>query len=152
MGEFLVAKFPDRSVAHRASIALDKRRSHGATIYGSALVCKDAEDRISVSDRKEHEGAPATVAALIGGLAGFAASPIGAVTGAISGALVGLAADSINRETHTKLLKTISHEIGENNSVLIAEVAPADLGSFEALMRHCGGTILHPAAENKLSP
>jgi uncharacterized membrane protein len=147
MGEFLVATFASRSAAHQASIALDKRRSHGATIYGSALVCKDSDNRISVSHRKEHEGAPAMVAAVIGALAGFAAGPVGVVTGAISGALVGLAADAIARESHTNLLKAISREVARDGTVLMAEVAPADLGCFETLIRHCGGTILHSTAE-----
>jgi uncharacterized membrane protein len=148
MGECLVSKFPGRSAAHQASIALEKLRGRGATIYAWAVVCKDSDGRISVSDRRKYQGEPATVAALIGGLAGFvAAGPIGAMTGAISGALVGSSADSIERESHSKLLNTISHEVANDTAVLIAEVAPADTGSVEALIRHCGGTILHSATQ-----
>ena len=146
MVECLVSKFPGRSAAHQASIALEKLRGRGTTIYAWAVVCKNSEGRISVSDRREHQGKPATVAALIGGLAGFvAAGPLGAMTGAISCALVGSSADSIERDAHSNSLNKISHEIGSNMTVLIAEVAPADIGSFEALIQHCGGIILHSA-------
>jgi uncharacterized membrane protein len=144
MGEFLASKFLSRSAAHQASIALDKLRGRGAMIYAWAVVYKNSDDRISVSDRKEYEGKPATVAALIGGLAGFtAAGPFGAITGAVSGALVGIAADSVEREAHLSLVDAISREIRSDNAVLIAEVAPADVGSLEALMHHCGGAFLH---------
>jgi uncharacterized membrane protein len=149
MGELLVAKFPDRPAAHQASIALDKLRDHGATIYGWAVICKNSEGRISVSDRKEYEGTPATVAALIGGLAGFGASPpFGAILGAVSGALVGIAAESTERQAHLSLLNKISHEIRNDATVLVTEVASADVGSFEALIRHCGGTMLHSTTQS----
>jgi hypothetical protein len=92
----------------------------------------------------EHEGHATAVAAFIGALAGFAVSPLGAVAGAVGGALVGIAAESTDREARAELLKTVSHEVGLNNAVLMADVAPADADSFRALIENLGGAILHP--------
>lgn len=151
MSEFLVSKFQSPSAAHRASIALEKLRVRGVTIYAWAVVCKNSDNRISISDRREYPGKPATVAALIGGLAGFtAAGPFGALTGAAGGALVGVAAKSVNRDAQLKLLDTISHEIGRDNTVLITEAEPTDTGSLEALIHHCGGTIMPSRMEQSV--
>ena len=151
MGQFLVAKFPSRSAAHQASIALDKLHGRGATVHAWAVVCKNLEGWISVSERSQYQGKPAIIAALIGGLAGFSAGPVGAITGAVGGALVGIAADSVELQAHSDLLNTISQEIGRNSTVLIAEIAPTDTGSFEALITHCGGTILDSSIPAALS-
>lgn len=144
MGELLVSKFAGQSAAHQASVALEKLQTHGTAIYAWAALCKDSDNLISVSDRREYTEKPAAIAALIGGLAGFAAGgSFGAIAGAISGGTVGVSADSIQRQINLNLLHKIANEIARDTAVLIAEVAPGEIGSFETLMENYGGTIVH---------
>ena len=144
MGELLVSKFAGQSSAHQASVALEQLQTHETAIYAWAVLCKDSENRISVSNRKEYREKPAAVAALIGGLAGFAAGgSFGAIAGAISSGAVAVSADSIQRQINLNLLHKIANEIARDTAVLIAEVAPGEIGSFETLIEHCGGTIVH---------
>ena len=145
MGELIVAKFSDLGAARGAATVLNANRDSGVTTYASAVLYKASDDRVSVSDRTEYEGHVTAVAAFIGALAGLAVSPLGAVAGAVGGALVGIAAASTDREARARLLLTVSHELGSDNAVLMADVAPADADSFRALMQKLGGAILQPS-------
>jgi uncharacterized membrane protein len=144
MGELIAAKFSDLPAARSATTALGEHRDPSVTIYAYAILYKNSDWRISVSDRMEHKGHATAVAALIGALAGLAVSPLLAVVGAVGGALTGTAAESTDREARADLVKAVAQEVG-SNAVLVVDVAPADADSVRALIQNLGGTILQPS-------
>lgn len=146
MGELIAAKFADLEAAHCAATALGKDCDRKMEIYASAILYKNSEGRVSVSDRIQNSGHATIVATFIGALAGLAISPLGAVAGAVGGALFGIAATSTDRDARAELLETVSHEIGSASAVLMANVAPTDADSFRAVIRNLGGAILHPSS------
>ena len=143
MSQFVVATFPDVATATKANKSLRDFRATGMTVYGSALLGKDSNGRISVLHRVADSSHATAVAALIGGVAGLPAGPLGAAIGAIGGGLIGMSADLTDRGVGRELAEKVSHSLAAGNGAIIADIAPEVVLSFEARVKALGGAILH---------
>lgn len=142
MGEFVAAVFPDKASADAANMALKKLHARGMVIYGSAVVSKGPDGKVSVTDEIA-EGSSATVgAALIGGLAGLAVGPIAAAIGAVSGALIGGSADLTDKGVGREIITRLAEELASGKDAIVADIAPDDLNAFEARLKKFGGTLI----------
>lgn len=147
MSEFVVIAFPDGASTEQASSVLRDLRAAGLTIYGSVILAKDPNGKVSVFDRVKVGSRAAMIAALIGALAGLPAGPVAAVLGAAGGVLVGISANLTNVGSAERLLEKLSHELGASKSALVVDLAPGVIASFVDRMQKLGGTVLHPALE-----
>ena len=158
MSKFVVATFPDVAMASEANKSLDELRAMGTTVYGWAVLGKDANGRISVLHRVTDSSRAAAVAALIGALAGLPAGLLvagpdvqvalpagllGAALGAVGGGLVGITADLTDRGVGRELAEKVSHALAAGSGAVIADIAPQGMPAFGARMKAVGGTILH---------
>lgn len=144
MSQFVVVVFSDKASTDKGSLFLKKLGTEGMTIHRSAVLSKNAEGRISVSDRVEEKSYATLVTALIGGLAGFPAGLEASVAGAVGGALFGISAELTHRGASNQLVNKVSRELAHSKFAIVAEIASEDLASFERCMKEIRGTITHP--------
>jgi len=86
--------FPDQTKIAQAIRALQKFHSERTIkMYGSAVVTKSADGKLSVREITKEGHGGTLVAALIGALAGLAVGPVAAAITATGGAIIGNAAD-----------------------------------------------------------
>jgi len=145
MSQFVVATFPNETMATEANESVNELRATGTTVYGWAVLAKDSQGRISVLHRVADSSHATAVAALIGALAGLPAGPLGAVMGAIGGGLIGMSADLTDRGAGRALAEKVSHALAAGNGAIVADVSSDARLPFEARMKAVGGTILHAA-------
>lgn len=152
MSELVAASFRGYLPDTRMREAMDALQAGGATVYAWALVCRDRKGRIAVVDRMEKGAHTGLVAALIGALAGVPAGPLGAIAGAISGALAGLSAEWVNEESGREFLDRLSRHLGDDGTILVADISPDSVRIFGERVQQLGGGIMpndlqrgHPA-------
>jgi len=143
MSQFVVATFPSEAMATEANKSINELRAAGMTVYGWAVLGKDSKGRISVLHRVADSSHATAVAALIGGVAGLPAGPLGALMGAAAGGLIGMSADLTDRGVGRELAEKVSHALAAGNGAIIADMASEVTLSFEHRMKAAGGTILH---------
>ncbi len=105
-----------------------------------AVVARDLDGKISVKDITEEGHGTIGAGALIGGLAGLAAGPLGAAIGAGAGALFGWSAELVNEEAVTEFADKHLGGLAPGRRAIIAEVAKDLASTFENLMAANAGT------------
>jgi uncharacterized membrane protein len=145
MSQFVVATFPNETMAIEANRLVNELRGTGMTVYGWAVLGKDIEGKISVLHRVADSSHATAVAALIGALAGLPAGPLGAVMGAVGGGLIGISADLTDRGAGRSLAEKVSQALAAGNGAVIADVSSEARLPFETGMKDLGGTVLHTA-------
>jgi len=143
MSHFVVVIFPDTAIASEGNKSLYELRARGMTVYGSAVLGKDSQGRISVLDRVADSSHATAVAALIGALAGLPAGPLGAAMGAVGGALIGMSADLTDRGVGRQLAERVSHELGSGKGAIVVDTDPEEVSAFETRMKALGGTVVY---------
>jgi uncharacterized membrane protein len=143
VGEFVAAVFSDKKSANAANMALRKLHAKGMVIYGSAVVSKGPDGKVSVTDEIAEGSSATAVAALIGGLAGLAVGPIAAAIGAVGGALIGRSADLTDRGVAREIVTRLAEELASGKDAIVADIAPDELKAFEAKLEKFGGTLIH---------
>lgn len=148
MDRTFVAVFPDEMAAKEGAQALKDRCADGATtLVGLAVISKDPRGRITTAVEYQENTHGATVAALIGALAGWVAGgPVAAVLFAAGGALFGLSADMIHRGDHAEVVKRVSRELRGGKSAVIARLSEAPDSSIRAMVNCLGGRVMTPGA------
>jgi uncharacterized membrane protein len=144
VSEIIVVAFSDKAGADKGSVCLKKLITQGITVYRSAILSKNSEGRIFVSDRVDEKSYTTLVTALIGGLAGLPAGLEAAVAGAAGGALFGICAELTHRGAHNQLIEKVSRELEWCKFAIVVEIASEDVESFERCIRDIGGTMTHP--------
>src|SRR5690606_11717595 len=82
MSKFVVVIFPDAARAEEASRVLKELHSETSlTLHGAAVVRKDRDSDVAVSDRVEAGLPNAAIGALVGGLIGLLGGPVGLALG-----------------------------------------------------------------------
>lgn len=139
-----VALFPDEIAAKKGARALKDRCADGSTtLLGLAVISKDSRGRIIAAEEYHEKSHGATVAALIGALAGWVAGgPVAAVLFAAGGALFGVSADMIHRSDHTEVVKRVSRELRGGRSAVIARLSEPPDSSISAMMNCLGGRVM----------
>ena len=143
-----VAVFPDEMAAKEGAQALKDRCADGSiTLIGLTVISKDPRGGITIAEKYQENTHGATIAALIGALAGWVAGgPVAAVIFAAGGALFGLSADMIHRGDHAESVKRASRELRGGRSAVIACLSEAPDPSISAMMNCLDGRVMAPGA------
>jgi uncharacterized membrane protein len=108
-------------------------------VYRLALVARGDDGKLSVRDITEESHGTIGAGALIGGLAGLSAGPLGAAIGAGAGALLGWSAEMVNEEAVDEFANRDWSELAPGDRAIVAEVSEETAHVFEALMAANGG-------------
>jgi uncharacterized membrane protein len=143
MSKFIVIVLPGEAQAYEGTRALRELHVEGSlTLYGMAVVTKDAQGTISVKEAADSGPLGTAVGALVGGLVGVIGGPAGAVAGLTGGALLGSLSDLFNYGVGDDFLSKVSNELAPGKTALIAEVAETWTTPLDTRMEGLGGTVL----------
>jgi uncharacterized membrane protein len=142
MSTLLIVNFADREKTGQGTSLIREMRADGSVkLYASTLVARDPNGRSIVQPITEEGIGGALVGALIGGLAGLPAGPLGMVVVAAGGALIGASADLVNQHSESDLADRVSQRLAPGAAAIVADVADDGVASFEARMQAVGGAI-----------
>jgi uncharacterized membrane protein len=139
----LIVTFPDEAKIEQAIGALitAMREKQDIKIYRLATFARGLDGEISVQDVTEESHGTVGAGALIGGLTGLAAGPIGAAIGAGAGALIGWSAELANEEAVTEFASKNWSELAPGRRAIVAEVSDETIPRFRNLMASSGGAV-----------
>lgn len=143
MNKFVVIVFPGETQAYQGTRVLMELHAEGSlTLYGMAVVAKDAKGVISTKEAADAGPLGTAVGALVGGLIGVIGGPAGAAAGAAGGALIGSLNDLFNYGVGADFLMNVSDELAPGKTALVAEVAENWTIPLDTRMEALGGTVL----------
>jgi uncharacterized membrane protein len=144
MSKFVVIVFPGETQAYEASRALEGLHAEGSlTLYGLAIVAKDAEGNFGVRESADEGPLGTAVGALVGGLVGVIAGPVGVLAGAAGGTLFGGVVDLVNLGVSEDFVWGVSKNMVEpGKTAVVAEIDETWTTPLDARMEALGGTVL----------
>ena len=139
----IVAMFPDEATLDQmiGPITDELLASKSDTkVYRLAVVARCPDGKISIQDifRDGHGGVAA--GALLFGLAGLAASPLGGAIGVGAGALLGWSADLVNEEAVSRFISGDLRGLAPGRRAVLADVAEDGACAFVAMMKAHGAS------------
>lgn len=142
MSRFVVVVFTNEAQAYEGTRALRDLHAEGSlTVYGMAVVSKDAEGKLAVRDAAEPGPLGTVVGALAGGLIGLLAGPTGLVAGSVGGTLIGSVVDILNLGVGADFVARVSQELAAGKCAVIAEVSEIWTTPLDTRMEAVGGTV-----------
>jgi uncharacterized membrane protein len=143
MSKFVVIVFPGEAQAYQGVRALNGLHAEGSlTLYGMAVMAKDAEGQISIKEAAEAGPLGTAVTALVGGLVGVIGGPVGVLAGAAGGALIGSLADLYNYGLGEDFVRKVSTELAPGRTAIVAELVENWTIPLDTQMERLGGTVL----------
>jgi uncharacterized membrane protein len=143
MTKFIVVVFPDETKAYEGTRVFKSLHAEGAlTVYGMAVVARDAKGALSVKDTESAEPLGLGVGALVGGLVGLFGGPLGAAVGMSSGALIGGMNDIFNAGVGADFARTVSDQLSPGKTAVIAEAAEDWVTPLDTRMEAIGGIVV----------
>jgi len=143
MSKFIVVIFPDEANAYEATRALKGLHAEGSlTVYGMAVVAKDANAKISVKQAADRGPLGLGVGALSGALVGLLGGPAGAAIGYGTGAVIGALSDVYNAGVSVDFINAVSEKLTPGKTAVIAEVAEGWVTPLDTRMEAIGGVVI----------
>jgi uncharacterized membrane protein len=143
MSRFVVVVFPNEAQAYQGTRALKDLHADGSlTVYGVAVVAKDAGGKLTIKDTGDQGPLGTVVGALTGGLIGALAGPTGLVAGSVGGTMIGSIFDIHNYGVGAEFVAKVSDELTLGRCAVIAEVAESWTMPLDTRMEAAGGTVL----------
>jgi uncharacterized membrane protein len=143
MSKFVVVVFPGETQAYQGVRALKELHLEGSlTLYGMAVVAKDAKGTLSVKDAADAGPLGTAVGALVGGLVGVLAGPVGVLAGVAGGTVIGSMFDLFSYGVGEDFVAKVTNELAPGRTAIIAEIAETWTTPLDARMSGLGGTIL----------
>jgi uncharacterized membrane protein len=143
MSKFVVIVFPDEEKAYQGTSALKALHGEGSlTLYGIAVIAKDAEGNLAVKDAADAGPLGTAVGALTGALLGVIGGPAGALAGMASGSLIGSLADLFNFGVAEDFIWSVSKQMEPGKTAIVAEIVETWTTPLDARMEALGGTVL----------
>lgn len=143
MTKLITVIFPDEAKVHEGIRVLKEVQAEGSIkLYASAVVARDSGGKLSVQEITQEGPGVTAVGALIGGLAGLPAGPLGVTIGAAGGAIIGGSAELINQRADSEFVDKISHELAPGKSAVVADIDEDGVTAFEGKMQAIGGAIV----------
>jgi uncharacterized membrane protein len=143
MSKYVVVIFPNETKAYEGTRALKDLHAEGSlTVYGAAVVAKDANGKLSVKQAADPGPLGMGVGALVGTLVGLAGGPVGAAVGFGSGALVGMMSDMYNAGVGVDFVNAASEKLTPGKTAVIAEVAEDWVTPLDTRMEAIGGVVI----------
>ena len=144
MSKFVVILFPDEARAYQGTRALKELHAEGSlTLYGMAVVAKDAEGNVGVKEAADTGPLGTGVGALVGGLVGLIGGPAGVIVGMTGGTLLGSLTDLYNCGVSEDFVRKVSKNMLEpGKTAVVAEIAETWTTPLDARMEVLRGTVL----------
>jgi uncharacterized membrane protein len=143
MSKFVVIVFPNETLAYEGTAVLKALHSKGSlTLYGMAVVAKDAAGTFSVKDAADASPVGTAVGTFVGGLFGVIGGPIGVIAGAAGGSVLGSLMDLCNYGVGEDFVAKVSKELAPGKSAVIAEIVENWTSPLDTRMEALGGTVL----------
>jgi uncharacterized membrane protein len=144
MSKFVVIVFPAEAQAYEGTRALKSLHAEGSlTVYGFAVVAKDAEGNFGVKEAADAGPLGASVGALVGTLVGVIGGPAGVLAGAVGGTLFGGVIDLANFGLSEEFVWTVSKNMLQpGKAAVVAEIAETWTTPLDARMEALGGTVM----------
>ncbi len=143
MSKFVVIVFPDEARAYQGTRALKELHAEASfTLYGMAVVAKDAEGTFSIRQSVDPGPVGTAVGALVGGLVGVLAGPVGVLAGATGGTMLGSLTDLFNYGVGEDFIRKVADELTPGKSAIVAEIDENWTTPLDARIEAMGGTVL----------
>jgi uncharacterized membrane protein len=143
MSKFVVIVFPGETQAYQGTRALKDLHAEGnVTLYGMAVISKDAQGKISIKEAADAGPLGTAVGSLVGALIGAIAGPIGLVAGAAGGTMMGSLVDLYNFGVGEDFVVKISDQLGTGKTAIVAEIVETWTTPLDTRMEASGGTVL----------
>ena len=143
MSKFVVVIFPDAARAEEASRVLKELHSETSlTLHGAAVVRKDRDSDVAVSDRVEAGLPNAAIGALVGGLIGLLGGPVGLALGAGGGAWIGSWRDISHLGIGADFMEQVIRELRPGGAAVVAEVDEDQIAPLDERMEALGGVVM----------
>lgn len=142
MNKLLIAIFDNEASADAGLQAL--RHLHAAgdiTLYGTGVVVKDAEGRVSV--RAPHEsGLVGTATGLaVGSVIGLLGGPVGVAVGAVAGTVLGAVRDFWASGVALDFIEDAESNLKPGKVALVAELEEERVAPIDAALEGLGGRV-----------
>ena len=143
MSKFVVIVFPDEAQTYQGTRALKDLHTEGnLTLYGMAVIAKDAQGKLQVKDSVDAGPLGTAVGALVGGLVGLIGGPVGLAAGLAGGTMLGSLVDIVNIGVAADFVTKVSDELGSGRTAIVAEIDEAWTTPLDARMEPLGGIVL----------
>jgi uncharacterized membrane protein len=143
MAKFVALTFPDHTKIEDAVRVLKNiQAERRIKLYGSAIIAKDGDGKLSVQEITKEGHGGTLVGALIGALAGLPVGPAAAAIVATGGAAIGNAADHSAEHDFEKFANKIADNMFRAGAAIVADVAEDDVPAFKARMQGLGASVL----------
>jgi uncharacterized membrane protein len=143
MNKFVVLTFPDETKASAGTRALRELHREGSlTLYGMAVVAKDANGSLAVRERATMGPIGTLVGALVGGSFGLLGGPVGAAIGVTGGTLLGGWRDVYNLGVSETFLDEVSQRLTPGKAAVVAEVDEDWVTPLDRRMETIGGSVV----------
>jgi len=141
MSKFVVTTFATESKAYEATRALKELHAEGElTLYGLAVITKDAGGKIAVKDAPD-DLAGTAVGTLVGALVGVLGGPAGVVVGMTAGMMLGTISDLLNIGVGADFVDKVSKQLAPGKSAVLAEIDEDWITPLNTRMEAIGGTV-----------
>jgi uncharacterized membrane protein len=143
MTKYIVVIFPNESRAYEGKRALSDLHTEGSiTVYGSAVIAKETDGKISVKESADSGPLGMGVGALVGGLVGLLGGPVGVALGMETGLIVGGIADLADAGVSADFVDAVSAKLKPGKTALVAEIAEDWVTPLDVRMEAIGGDII----------
>jgi uncharacterized membrane protein len=141
MSKFIVTTFNNEANAYEGTRALKELHAEGEiTLYGLAVITKDAGGKLSVKD--EPDDLPGTaVGSLVGALVGVLGGPAGVLVGMTAGMMLGSIGDLLDVGVGTDFVDKVSGQLAPGKAAVIAEVDEDWISPLNTRMEAIGGSV-----------
>ena len=143
MTKYIVVIFPKESQAYEGRRALADLHAEGSiTVYGSAVIAKEQDGRISIKETVDSGPLGMSVGALVGGLVGVLGGPVGVALGLGTGSIVGGIADLANAGVGADFVDSVSEKLKPGKTALVAEISEDWVTPLDVRMEAIGGDVV----------
>ncbi len=143
MSKFILVIFPDEKKAYEASRGFRELDAEGSlTLYGLAVVGKDAGGKVSVKQATDDGPLGTGVGMLVGAMAGLLGGPAGVAIGMGSGALLGSLRDLYVAGVSGEFVEHVAQELSPGKTAVVAEVSEEWVTPLDTRMSALGGVVV----------
>lgn len=143
MNKFIVVIFPSESQAYEGAKVIRELQDEGDVfVYGMTIITRGPDGKSATRDTPDESLRGTAVGALIGGVLGLAAGPIGVVYGAATGAVLGSWADLLDHGVSAEFIDEVSQTLTPGKTAVVADVEEFRTAPLDARMEPLGGVVL----------
>ena len=141
MSKFVVTTFSTEAKAYEATRAFKELHANAElTLYGLAVIAKDASGKLSVKEAPDDLPGTA-VGALVGALVGVLGGPAGVLVGMTAGMMLGSIDDLLNIGVGTDFVDKVSGQLAPGKAAVIAEIDEDWITPLNTRIEALGGTV-----------